>query len=143
MVTCSFCKTTFNKKPSVVKTLNFCTVECMGIYYSENQLFSGENSGTWSGGKITYYGPDWLRQRREARKRDEYACKRCGIHEKEYGQELSVHHIIPFSTFTDYQEANDLANLLSVCEPCHRIIHSGDNHPSKFKHKFLSVDDIV
>lgn len=133
MVSCSYCESTFNKKPSEVKPLNFCTIECMGIYYSQNELFSGENSGTWGGGKISYYGSNWLAQRRAARKRDELTCQRCGIQEIEYGQELSVHHIIPFSTIDDFKSANELSNLVSVCEPCHRIIHSGENHPSKFK----------
>ncbi|AOV07831.1 hypothetical protein BI350_09990 [Sporosarcina ureilytica] len=139
MVECSYCKKKFQKKPSVVRTLNFCTVNCMGTYYSEKQLFSGENSGTWNGGKIAYYGPNWLAQRRAARERDEFTCQKCGIGESQYGRELSVHHIIPFVIINDYLVANELSNLLSVCEPCHRIIHSGDNHPSKFK----SIDDIV
>lgn len=143
LVECSYCKNQFNKKPSVVKTLNFCTANCMATYYSENQLFSGENSGTWSGGKINYYGPNWLAQRRTARERDDYTCQRCGITEFQNGQELSVHHIIPFSMLDNYLTANELDNLLSVCEPCHRIIHSGDNHPSKFKQILKSVDDIV
>ncbi|MFK4997687.1 HNH endonuclease [Bacillus sp. N9] len=79
--------------------------------------------------------------RRAARKRDMYTCQKCGITEADYEQELSVHHIIPFAMIDDYMKANELSNLLSVCEPCHRIIHSGNNHPSKFvKH---SVDDIV
>lgn len=108
--------------------------ECMSLYYSENQLFSGENSGTWRGGKITYYGQNWLLQRRAARKRDNFTCQKCGITELQYGQELSVHHIIPFVLCKSYLIANQLNNLLSVCEPCHRSIHSGDNHPSKFKH---------
>ena len=65
------------------------------------------------------------------------------IKESKYGQELSVHHIIPFCLVDDYLIANKLTNLVSVCEPCHRIIHSGDNHPSKFKQAIKSVDDIV
>lgn len=132
-VECSYCNKPFDKKPSVVRTLNFCTIDCMATYYSENELFSGENSGTWTGGKITYYGPNWLAQRRAARMRDRYTCQRCGIGELQYGQELSVHHLVPFILINDYLTANELSNLLSVCEPCHRIIHSGDNHPSKFK----------
>lgn len=132
-VECSHCSKPFDKKPSGVRTLNFCTIVCMATYYSEKELFSGENSGTWTGGKITYYGPNWLAQRRAARMRDRYTCQRCGIGELQYGQELSVHHLVPFILINDYLTANDLSNLLSVCEPCHRIIHSGDNHPSKFK----------
>jgi len=105
-------------------------------YYSKEGLFSGENSGTWNGGKKTYYGENWLSQRRKVRKRDNYTCQKCGITEDEYGQELSVHHIIPFVYFDNYTEANKEDNLVSVCEPCHRKIHSGDNHPSKFKETY-------
>lgn len=135
-ITCEQCAKPFMKKPSVIRTLNFCSVECMGTYYREQSLFSGESSGTWRGGKKTYYGPNWLAQRRAARERDSYSCQRCGITETEYGQELSVHHIIPFALIDDYTAANELTNLVSVCEPCHRIIHSGDNHPSRFNQTF-------
>lgn len=47
-------------------------------------------------GRKKYYGVNWLHQRRMARKRDNYKCAKCGIHEDSYGQELSVHHIEPF-----------------------------------------------
>jgi predicted HNH restriction endonuclease len=31
-----------------------------------------------------------------------------------------VHHLIPYRTFNgDYLAANRLANLISVCRPCH------------------------
>ncbi|MGM7635534.1 HNH endonuclease [Bacillus sp. Hm123] len=135
-VKCAHCEQPIIKKPSNIKKINFCTVDCMATYYTEKKLFTGEKSGTWRGGKITYYGANWLAQRRAARKRDEFICQKCGIPEMEYGQELSVHHIIPFSVFDDYMEANKLNNLVSVCEPCHRVIHSGDNHPSKFNQTF-------
>ncbi|UGO50843.1 HNH endonuclease [Bacillus phage vB_BanS_Sophrita] len=139
-VLCNNCDKKFEKVPSDIKNLNFCKTDCMYEYYSKEGLFSGENSGTWNGGKITYYGKNWLSQRRKVRKRDNYTCQKCGIHENEYGQELSVHHKKPFVMFDDYIEANQDDNLTCVCEPCHREIHSGDNHPSKFK---KSVDDIV
>jgi 5-methylcytosine-specific restriction endonuclease McrA len=116
-------------------TMNFCSIECMGNYYSEFELFSGEKSGTWNGGKIEYKGKNWLNQRRKARKRDNYTCQKCGIKEEDFGKELSVHHIVPFVKFADYKKANSLDNLICVCEDCHRKIHSGDNHPSKFKDK--------
>ena len=44
----------------------------------------------------------------------------------------SVHHIKLFIFHNDYKEANQLSNLISVCEPCHRKIHSGELHPSKY-----------
>jgi 5-methylcytosine-specific restriction endonuclease McrA len=77
----------------------------------EKQTEKGaKKSGTWSGGDISYYGPNWLKQRRLARKR----------------KELSVHHIIPFRSFNgDWERANELPNLICLCEyPCHRKRHS-------------------
>lgn len=125
-VYCANCQTGFEKKPSTVKELNFCSIECMGTYYSESKMFAGENSGTWAGGDIDYYGPNWLSQRRMARKRDNYTCQDCGIKEEEYGSELSVHHLMPFRDFNgDWKKANELSNLITLCEyPCHRRRHS-------------------
>lgn len=96
----------------------------MGTFYSSSGMFSGENSGTWAGGDINYYGPNWYSQRRKARARDDYTCQDCGITETEYGSELSVHHIVPLRDFNgDWQKA--LSNLISLCEyPCHRNRHS-------------------
>ncbi|WP_273717076.1 HNH endonuclease [Alkalihalobacillus pseudalcaliphilus] len=79
-----------------------------------------------------YYGSNWLEQRRRCRDRDNYRCVDCGITENEYEKEMSVHHVIPFVYFSDYKEANKLSNLVSVCEDCHRVRHSGEGHPSKF-----------
>lgn len=118
----------------------FCSRKCMSEFYSNNNIFSGENSPTWNGGKKGYKGKNWSKQRQLARKRDNYICQECGISEKEYGQELSVHHIIPFVIFDDYKKANKLNNLICLCEPCHRKIHSGNNHPSQFS---TTYEDIV
>lgn len=143
-VDCDNCNNQFEKKVSDVRNLNFCKTDCMYEYYSKENLFTGSNSGTWNGGKQGYKGKNWLSQRRKIRKRDNYTCQECGITEDKYGQELSVHHIIPFIMFDDYKKANKDDNLICVCEPCHRKIHSGDNHPSKFKKTYgKSVDDIV
>ena len=136
------CSNTFYKAPSLQKRhrWNFCSKECMGKVYIESGEFSGENSPSFNGlygdRKKKYYGDNWLKRRREIRKRDSYCCQLCGISEAEYGMELSVHHKIPFVVFKDYKDANELSNLQSLCEPCHRIVHSGGNHPTKFKEKY-------
>jgi uncharacterized Zn-finger protein len=126
VVYCNNCKSEIEKKPSEINKLNFCSVDCMGIYYEQSKMFAGENSGTWAGGDIDYYGPNWRSQRRKARERDNFTCQDCGISEKEFGQELSVHHIIPFRRFNgDWEKANQLSNLVTLCEyPCHRNRHS-------------------
>jgi 5-methylcytosine-specific restriction endonuclease McrA len=124
-ISCEYCKKPFEKKPSELRKLNFCSFDCMGKYYAESKMFSGENNGAWNGGDISYYGPNWYSQRRKARKRDNYTCQDCGIIEQEYGRELSIHHIVPFRNFKgDWERANELSNLVSLCEPCHRKRHS-------------------
>jgi len=103
--------------------INYCSRECMAKDYSKR--FSGKNSPTWQGGDIDYYGPNWHEQRRKARERDNYTCQLCGITEQELGKELSVHHIKKFRDCKDYIEANQLDNLVSLCEEkCHRYVHS-------------------
>jgi hypothetical protein len=135
---CMNCGETFYKAPSLQEKQKyvFCSRECMGEYYKKHKLFAGKNNGNYINFEFErrkkYYGENWLGQRRIARERDGYVCQKCGISEEEYGQELSVHHIKPFILCENYIEANQLENLQSVCEPCHRIIHSGENHPSKF-----------
>jgi DEAD/DEAH box helicase domain-containing protein len=64
------------------------------------------------------YGPNWLAQRKLARARDGYRCQMCGAPER--GREHDIHHKIPFRTFMSYQQANQLANLITLCRPCHR-----------------------
>jgi DEAD/DEAH box helicase domain-containing protein len=64
------------------------------------------------------YGPNWARQRKQARARDGHRCQMCGAVEQ--GREHDVHHKVPFRTFASYQQANQLSNLVTLCRPCHR-----------------------
>jgi 5-methylcytosine-specific restriction endonuclease McrA/endogenous inhibitor of DNA gyrase (YacG/DUF329 family) len=136
-IDCDNCGDKLLRTQGHIKQRNYCDYDCMAQHYSREGLFSGENSPTWGGGKKTYYGQNWFEQRRRCRDRDDYTCQDCGITENEYGQELSVHHIRPFILFDgDYERANQLNNLVAICEPCHRIRHSGDNHPTKFNQTY-------
>ncbi|MFA9427347.1 homing endonuclease associated repeat-containing protein [Natronorubrum sp. A-ect3] len=91
----------------------------------------------------TYYGANWQRQREKRISVDGYQCRRCGMgrgeHYKEYDRDLSVHHIRKFNKFSIYKTANVLANLITVCEKCHRII---EGKPKSYFNK-LMPDDIV
>lgn len=112
----------------------------MGKYYKQNECFKGDKSGTWGGGKIEGRGKDWNVKREVARERDSYTCTRCGVLEENHkSYQLSVHHIVPFKFFKDTEKANEPTNLLTLCEVCHRKIHTGENHPSKFKNTFSEV----
>lgn len=102
----------------------YCNEQCMAKHYSE--IYTGENSPTWNGGKRHYTG-GWLQARNEARQRDNYSCQMCGITEQEYGKEMSVHHIKKYKSFDDKFEANQLENLVCLCEHCHRFVHSNKN----------------
>lgn len=114
--TCELCGKEVILKSSLkgARRFRFCSADCA------NQWHSGENHNNWKGGDYKeYYGPNWSRQRRFARKRDNYTCQRCGITEQVYGKQLDVHHIVRFAGFSDYKEANQLSNLVCLCHTCH------------------------
>lgn len=87
-------------------------------------VLAGEDNPNWKGGYEPYYGPGWPRKRRAARDRDDYQCQSCGMPESEHvevhGAQLSVHHIQPRRKFDDPSEANELANLVTLCMSCHK-----------------------
>jgi len=77
--------------------------------------------GLWSNAP-NQYGPNWAAQRDLARQRDEYRCRICGAPEN--GRSHHVHHLTPFRAFNNYLEANQLANLITVCPSCHRRVEA-------------------
>jgi DEAD/DEAH box helicase domain-containing protein len=79
------------------------------------------DQGLWSNAP-NQYGPNWPTQRDLARQRDEYRCRVCGAPED--GRSHHVHHITPFRAFENYLQANQLANLITVCPPCHRRVET-------------------
>lgn len=130
-VACDWCGDEFDKYPYRVASRNFCNYKCLGKWKSENQ--SGRDHPSWKGGWSEYYGRDWKQQRRKARKRDNYACRSCGITEEELGRQLDVHHIMPFREFglARYVEANQLLNLISYCTACHSKKEPADVLPDE------------
>jgi DEAD/DEAH box helicase domain-containing protein len=73
-------------------------------------------------------GPNWEEQRSQARARDGFRCRHCGVVERT-GRAHDVHHIEPFRTFgyvrgknDQYLEANRLENLVTLCRACHRRV---------------------
>jgi 5-methylcytosine-specific restriction endonuclease McrA len=132
-ILCSVCDKPVWIMPNRAKkrqTKYYCSISCTNLGFS---IYASErNAGYVQTGRKKYYGGNWLNQRKRARERDNFMCKNCGIEEKIYGKELSVHHLIPFVYFKTYEEANVLENLVSLCEPCHRKVHSGENHHYKF-----------
>lgn len=126
---CTHCGISFDIAPSRIANSSsgnvFCDADCYHAWYSEN--LSGENSHGWKGGKKSWRGASWKRQRRLALKRDNHICQHCGITEKKLGRCLDVHHLTPFREFglERHEEANDLRNLISLCQSCHQRAEHG------------------
>lgn len=64
-------------------------------------------------------GGDWEVRAQQARTRDGFRCRGCGITEEALGRQLDVHHIVPFRLFPADGDVNRLDNLISVCPVCH------------------------
>lgn len=104
------------------RKMTFCDSSCFGKWKAVN--WTGNANPAWSGGKLLYYGANWKRQQREARRRDRHECQFCGVSESGLRRALDVHHIIPFRFYgvERYREANRLANLVSLCDSCHTFL---------------------
>lgn len=126
MIECEQCGETEPVWPAVAEKRRFCSTDCVGKWISEE--ITGEDHPRWRGGYEEYYGPNWPSQRRKAVIRDQARCQDCGMTEAEsmavFGEGLSVHHITPVREFIvdgvlDYEQANQLENLVTLCRPCH------------------------
>ena len=131
-VPCAVCGKPIRRKPNQLHRYSepCCSARCTGVLHSRDR--SGADNPHWKGGYQEYYGPNWPRQRNAARKRDKYRCQHCGASEKKLGRELDVHHIQPFRTFgyvvgqnETYKLANELTNLISLCNVCHQAVECG------------------
>jgi len=63
------------------------------------------------------YPDDWESKREAIKKRDGYQCRSCGADNRQ----LHVHHIVPLGA----GGSNAKSNLITLCEDCHGIVHSG------------------
>ncbi|MHB1295118.1 MAG: DEAD/DEAH box helicase [Anaerolineae bacterium] len=84
------------------------------------------DEGWWVGEHTASRGPSWPAQRDLARRRDGFHCRWCGAEERP-GRRHDVHHLRPFRDFgwipganETHLQANDLANLITLCPSCHR-----------------------
>ena len=80
-----------------------------------------KDEGLWTNAPNDY-GPNWQKQRDLARARDGFRCQICGV--PEGANEHHVHHKIPFRMFESAEQANQLVNLITVCNSCHRKIET-------------------
>lgn len=98
--------------------------------FCSNECHAQHMSGRYDDPAFTRksYGPNWAERRRERIHEDGHKCVVCGVgnseHKEVYGAKLHVHHIIPIRKFAangelDYEKANRLDNLITMCVSCH------------------------
>lgn len=116
--TCEWCGDSYTARRYREDSTRFCSQECMVKWRS--QEYSGEDHPRWKDNGNYYRGPNWHRQREKARERDDYECQNCGS-----VKQLQVHHITPYESFDDYEEANRLQNLITLCTSCHHQLEWG------------------
>ena len=132
-VRCAFCGAALQRPQWHVRKSEraFCTRECFAQWKSQN--WTAEYNPSWRGGRVPYYGGNWKRQQRDARRRDHHQCQRCGLREANARRALDVHHIRPFRLFgiEHYREANQLTNLITLCDRCHTLVEHRDVHHAR------------
>jgi 5-methylcytosine-specific restriction endonuclease McrA len=75
--------------------------------------------------KVVGFHPT-LSIRRQARERDNHACRSCGTTRDDLGQEPDVHHIVPVRDHDEPEQAHKLDNVICLCRGCHRKVEVGD-----------------
>lgn len=120
---CLNCKKEFKVSVLQIKYRDggkYCSNKCRVEYCI------GENHPRWKPDKEIYDpGPNWHLQRKEVIKRDNGQCQNCKKSHKDRVK-IDVHHIIKCRLFNgDYEKANDLSNLITLCRDCHlKIEHN-------------------
>lgn len=71
-------------------------------------------------------GSNWKQQREKTLKRDGYKCQICHKKVGRKSHDYGIHHIIAFRLFDgDYEQANQLSNLVTLCRHCHDRVDRG------------------
>jgi len=97
---------------------HFCDFDCRREWMGENWV--GEDNPQYINGKNQYRGNSWYRQRLKALRRDQARCQSCAVPESKKDRGHHVHHIVPYRKFDSWREANELSNLVTLCESCHQ-----------------------
>jgi DEAD/DEAH box helicase domain-containing protein len=77
--------------------------------------------GLWTNDPNSY-GQNWEALRSSVRARDGYRCQVCGA--PEVSRSHDVHHKVPFRSFNNPEQANQLHNLVTLCPSCHRRVEA-------------------
>lgn len=100
----------------------YCSIICKSEAASRRLLNGGPNykGGVKKNGKY-FRGHNWERQRHQVLIRDNGKCQFCGMDKR-----VDVHHIKPYKFFNgDFESANQLPNLITLCRLHHNQIEYG------------------
>lgn len=118
-IACNACSKVFEKTPSKLGQLNYCSRACAQTQHGHK--VSAEKHGRWRGGRFDARGSRWRAARQTVLERQGFKCFSCGmsneIHERQYKNGLHVHHRMPFRLAFD----NSSDNLVAVCVKCHGV----------------------
>ncbi|MFD1515747.1 homing endonuclease associated repeat-containing protein [Halomarina rubra] len=141
-VECDSCSRSIVRQPYKLQENEhqFCSKECYGDWKAKNpgELMlssqTGKASPVWKGGYVSpEYGPNWRAIRRGVLNRDEHVCQSCTMteeeHVEEYGRSLNIHHIRPVKSFESPEQSHSMANLVTLCTPCHGIYEGHQCRP--------------
>ena len=110
---CLACGKEFGISPSRLRHKGagkYCSRSCRDSHWI------GSATPNWQGAREPHrHGPNWYSARRRALERDEHTCQHCGATER-----LHVHHELPGRLFASTRDANELDNLITLCDRCHR-----------------------
>ena len=107
-----------------------------GVVGAKNPMFGrrGVLNHNFKGGATPerqreYARSEWRQFVRSIYERDQFRCLRCGSgHSKD--SRLHAHHLASFSLFPELRHAP--SNLVTLCGPCHRWVHSNQNKERAF-----------
>lgn len=94
---------------------------------------TGKKSPAWRGGitperQKLYSTDEWKNIRFQVLNRDKKICQKCGIHYTK-GVSLHIHHVVSFMIL---DKRLDIDNLITLCDTCHRWVHSNMNTTKDF-----------
>lgn len=110
---------------NAIRGSKYCSSECKNKGHGLS--LRGSRNPHYRGGKIRRRGPNWQAQSRAARERDGNTCQICGKKQKKGRRwQMGVHHITPWREFNgDWESANQLTNLITLCRSCHTKVEFG------------------
>lgn len=128
--TCETCGKEFIANVHQIRLRNggrFCSRACKGA--SKSMQMRGEDNLNYKGGTLeenpSYRGANWGQQKRKVLKRDNHQCQICLTHVSDR-YSIGVHHIIPYRQFNgDFEAANQVENLITLCMKHHKRIEMG------------------